>query len=169
MKQKRPPILLIVIVVVVVLVGGYFGVRVLLNRSPTALTASGTIEAVEVTISPEIGGKVAEVPVDEGAQVKAGDVLFRLDDTLLLGQRAVAAASLNLAQATASTGDAALATAQGNYTVALDAARLASVSTRTSDWWAANPDGYTLPGGYFSRAQRDCRRPGGSKLGCICP
>ncbi len=152
MKQKRPPILLIVIVVVVVLVGGYFGVRVLLNRGTTALTASGTIEAVEVTISPEIGGKVAEVPVDEGAQVKAGDVLFRLDDTLLLGQRAVAAASLNLAQATASTGDAALATAQGNYTVALDAARLASVSTRTSDWWAANPDGYTLPGGYFSRA-----------------
>ncbi|MGA2502808.1 MAG: efflux RND transporter periplasmic adaptor subunit [Anaerolineales bacterium] len=152
MKQKRPPILLIVIVVVVVLVGGYFGVRALLNRGTTTLTASGTLEAVEVTISPEIGGKVAEVPVDEGAQVKAGDVLFRLDDTLMLGQRAVAAASLNLAQATASTGDAALATAQGNYTVALDAARLASVSTRTSDWWAANPDGYTLPGGYFSRA-----------------
>jgi HlyD family secretion protein len=151
MKQKRPPILVILIIVLAIVVGGYFGIRALLNRGAAALTASGTIEAVEVTISPEIGGKVIEVPVDEGAQVKAGDVLFRLDDTLLQGQRVVAAASLDLAQANASTGDAALVTAQDNYQVTLDAARLASASTRTSDWWAANPAGYTLPGGYFNR------------------
>ncbi len=133
------------------LVGGYFGIRALLNKGSTALTASGTIEAIEVTISPEIGGKVAEVLVDEGAPVKAGDVLFRLDDTLLQAQRAVAAASLDLARAAASTADAALATAQANYDLALNAARLESAATRTTDWHAANPAGYTLPGGYFSR------------------
>ena len=71
MKHKRPPIPVIIILVLAVLVGGYFGIRALLNPASTALTASGTIEAVEVTISPEIGGKVAEVSVDEGAQVKA--------------------------------------------------------------------------------------------------
>jgi multidrug resistance efflux pump len=152
MKQKRPPILVIIIIVLAVLVGGYFVVRALLNQGAAVLTASGTIEAIEVTISPEIGGKVVEVPVDEGAQVKGGDMLFRLDDTVLQGQRAVAAASMALAQASASTGDAALVTAQDNYQVTLDAVRLASASIRTSDWWAANPDGYTLPGGYFNHA-----------------
>jgi multidrug resistance efflux pump len=152
MKHKRPPIPLIIVLLLAVLVGGYFGIRALLNQSSTALTASGTIEATEVTISPEIGGKVAEVAVDEGAPVKTGDMLFRLDDTLLQRQRAVAAASLNLAQGAATTGEAALATAQANYDVALDAARVASAAARTSDWRAANPVGYTLPGGYFSRA-----------------
>jgi len=152
MNHKRPPLPVIVLLILVILVGGYFGMRALLNKGSTALTASGTIEAIEVTISPEIGGKVAEVSVDEGAPVKAGEVLFRLDDTLLEAQRVVAAASLNLTRAAASTADAALATAQANYDLALNAARLESASTRSSDWYAIYPAGYTLPGGYFSRA-----------------
>ncbi|MGZ6346405.1 MAG: HlyD family secretion protein [Anaerolineales bacterium] len=150
MKHKRFPIPLIIILVLGVVVGVYFGLRAWLNPARSALTASGTIEAIEVTISPEIGGKVSEVQVEEGTQVKAGDSLFRLDDTLLQGQRAVGAASLNLAQAAASTSDAALATAQANYNIALDTARLASMSSRTADWRTINPPGFTIPGGYFS-------------------
>ncbi len=152
MKHNRPPVPLIVILVLAVLVGGYFGIRALLNKGSTALTASGTIEAVEVTISPEIGGKVAEISVDEGAPVKTGEVLFRLDDTLLQAQRAVAAASLELTRAAALTADAAQASAQANYDLAVNAARLESAATRTLDWHDSNPPGYTLPGGYFSRA-----------------
>jgi HlyD family secretion protein len=152
MKHNRPPIPVIVIVILVVLVGGYFGMRALLNKGSTALTASGTIEAIEVTIAPEIGGKVTDVSVDEGAPVKAGDMLFRLDDTLLQAQRAVTVANLDLTRAAASTADSALATAQANYELVLNAARLESASTRTSDWSAVSPSGYTLPGGYFSRA-----------------
>jgi HlyD family secretion protein len=152
MKHKRPPIPVIIIIVLALLTGGYFGLRTLLAPASNALTASGTIETVDVTISPETGGKVVNVSVDEGENVNAGDELFRLDDTLLQGQRVVSVASLNLAQAATSTADAALATAQANYTVALDAANLASASTRTADWRASNPTGYTLPGGYFSRA-----------------
>jgi HlyD family secretion protein len=152
MKHNRPPIPVIVILVLAVLVGGYFGIRALLTKGSTALTASGTIEAIEVTISPEIGGRVSEVLVDEGAPVNAGDVLFRLDDTLLQAQRTVAAASLDLSRAAALTADAALVTAQANYDLAFNAARLEAASTRTADWRAASPAGYTLPGGYFSRA-----------------
>ena len=151
MNRKRPPIPVIVMLILIVLVGGYFGIRALLNKSSTALTASGTIEAVEVTISPEIGGKIVDVSVDEGASVRTGDVLFRLDDTLPQAQRTVAAVSLDLAGASASTADATLATAQANYNLTLDAARLESAASRTSDWRAANPSGYTLPGGYFSQ------------------
>jgi len=154
MKHKRPPIPVVVIVILAVLVGAYFGIRAVLNKGNTALTASGTIEAIEVTIAPEIGGKVTEVLVEEGAPVKAGEFLFRLDDTLLQAQRAVSAASLELSNAAASTAAAALATARANYELSLNAARLESAATRTSDWLAVNPTGYTLPGGYFSRADQ---------------
>lgn len=152
MKHKRPPVPVIVILILAVLVGGYFGIRALMNKDGSALTASGTIEAVEVTISPEIGGRIAEVLVEEGAVVKSGDVLFRLDDTLLQAQRTVAATALDLARATARTADAAQATAQANYELAVNAARMESINTRTSDWRGANPSGYTLPQGYFDRS-----------------
>jgi multidrug resistance efflux pump len=152
MKHQHPPVPVIVILALAILVGGYFGIRALLNKGSAALTASGTIETVEVNISPEIGGKVAVVSVEEGSAVKAGDVLFRLDDTLLQGQRTVVSASLNLTRAAIFTADAAQSTAQANYYLAVNAARLESASTRTSDWRAVNPAGYTLSGGYFSRA-----------------
>jgi HlyD family secretion protein len=152
MKHKRPPIPVVFVLVLVILVGGYFGIRTLLNKGSSALTASGTIEAIEVTISPEIGGKVSEVAVDEGSQVKTGDVLFRLDENLLQAQRAVSAASLATTRAAALTADAAQVSAQANYDLAVNAARLESASSRTLDWRATNPPGYTLPGGYFSQS-----------------
>jgi multidrug resistance efflux pump len=151
MKHKRPPIPVIVIVILAILVGAYFGIRALLDKGNGALTASGTIEAVDITISPELGGKVVEVNVDEGDAVSTGDVLFRLDDATYQAQRAVAVASLNLATAASSTADAAQATAQANFFPVLDAARAESAATRTPDWRGINPAGYTLPGGYFSQ------------------
>ena len=40
---------------------------------------SGTIEAVEVDVAPEISGRILERPVDEGDQVKAGDTIAVID------------------------------------------------------------------------------------------
>ena len=134
MPHKRPSIPVIVIVVLVLVTAAYFGIRSLMNKSDGALTASGTIETVEVTISPEIGGKVVEVPVEDGTAVKTGDVLFRLDSTLLQAQRVVVAAGLDLARAAAKTADSGLATAQANYDLALNTSRLEATATRTSDW-----------------------------------
>lgn len=150
MKHNRPPVPVIVILVLVVLVGGYFGIRALLNTGNTALTASGTIEAIEVSISSEISGKVVEVAVEEGAPVKTGDVLFRLDETLIQAQRVVTTANLELARAAATTAKAAQTTAEENYNLTLNAARVESISTRTSDWRAITPSDYTLPDGYFT-------------------
>lgn len=153
MNHKRPPILGIVLVFLVVLVGGYFGLRTLLNKGDSSLTASGTIEVVEVTVSPEIGGKVAAVLVDEGAAVKSGEQLFSLDDTLLQGQAAVAAANLDSVRAAVTTANAALATAQSQYDLAVNAAQAESAATRASSWMTASPAGYTLPGWFFSQAE----------------
>jgi HlyD family secretion protein len=156
MNHKRPSILsifLLVLVLLAILVGGYFGLRAFRNTGVAALTASGTIETVEVTISPEIGGKVTAVLVDEGASVKSGDELFRLDDTLLQAQAAVATANLNSARASVTTANTALATAQTQYDLAVNAAQAESAATRTSSWTDDNPAGYTLPGWFFSQTE----------------
>lgn len=154
MKNKRPPIPVIVILALVVLLAGYFAIQALTDKPSSELSASGTIEAVEVTISPEIGGKVTGVSADEGMAVKAGDVLFRLDESLLQAQRNVAVANLDLASAAADTALRAQEVAQANYSLAYDAARLDAMVARTVDWHTANPPGYTLPGGYFSQNEQ---------------
>jgi HlyD family secretion protein len=53
---------------------------------------SGQVEATEVQVAPEVGGRILEVPVAEGDRVKQGDVIARLDtrDVELALQRAKA-------------------------------------------------------------------------------
>jgi HlyD family secretion protein len=134
MKHKRLPIPVLVLLALIIIVGGYFLIVKLTTRADTTITASGTIEAVDVILAPEISGKVVEIYVDEGDTVQTGDPLFRLDDTLLQAQRAVAAASLDVATGAAATAEAALATAQVNYDLAVATAHAESTATRTADW-----------------------------------
>jgi len=63
------------------------------------LMASGFIEAEEVTVAPELGGRVVELLVKEGDGVETGQVLTRLDGTLLEAQIEVVQAALDVAQA----------------------------------------------------------------------
>ena len=90
------PILLVVILVVVAI---WYFTSGRADVASGVLTASGTIEATEVQVSPELGGRVISVTVDEGDHVQAGDVLVQLDATLLESQRAQAVANLQAAQA----------------------------------------------------------------------
>jgi HlyD family secretion protein len=43
--------------------------------------ASGYIEATDVQVAPEVGGRLVELKVDEGDRVGAGDLIARLDTT----------------------------------------------------------------------------------------
>lgn len=53
-----------------------------------AVTAAGEIgPADQVSVRPEINGKIAELPVDIGDRVKKGQLLCRLDDTDLQTER----------------------------------------------------------------------------------
>ena len=88
-----------------------------LNGSSNELKASGTISAAEVKVAAQLSGAVAEVMVEEGGSVKAGDTLFRLDDALLQAQYEQASAAVNLAEAGVNT-------ARAQYELALNAARL---------------------------------------------
>ncbi len=53
------------------------------KRAGNGIEASGTIEAVDVNLASEAAGKVLEVKVDEGAQVRTGDVLALIDHASL--------------------------------------------------------------------------------------
>ena len=48
------------------------------NGDNGALTASGTIEATELDLSPRIGGRIVQISVDEGAKVTKGEVIATL-------------------------------------------------------------------------------------------
>ena len=65
-----------------------------------ALRVSGHVEATEVHVSAEVGGRILELRVDEGHRVKSGDVIARLDtrDTELQIQRARADRATAVAQ-----------------------------------------------------------------------
>lgn len=66
---------------------------------PPSLEASGTIEAETVNITSEISGRIVAILADEGQTVSQGQVLVRLDDSLLKAQRAQAEAAVAAAQA----------------------------------------------------------------------
>lgn len=67
------------------------------RTEPTTLELAGTLEARTVEVGSLLGGRVAAVRIDEGAEVAAGQVLVELEATLLAPQierqRAVLAAA----------------------------------------------------------------------------
>jgi HlyD family secretion protein len=106
-KNKRIIIIPIVLVVIAIAAGVWYFVKWRNAQSNNLIRASGTIETVEFLIASERAGRVAEVMVQKGDQVEAGDPLFRLDDDLLQSQRQQALAALDSARAnllTAQTG-----------------------------------------------------------------
>jgi multidrug resistance efflux pump len=110
MKKKRIAIVVVAVVVVTVVAtiysvtgaGTWRRTMVQLELAEPAagdLMASGFIEAEEIDIAPELGGRVAEVLVKEGDDVEAGQLLVQLDGTLLQAQVESAEAALDVAQA----------------------------------------------------------------------
>ena len=90
----------LMVLILAVLGGGIYGWLQLRNaQAATQLSGSGTIEATETNIGPEVSGRVAQVLADEGQTVKAGQVLFQLDDSMLKAQRVQADAAVQAARA----------------------------------------------------------------------
>ena len=159
MEPKRRRMVAIVVIVVAVVIAGYYGMRAMNGNNNGALQASGTIEAVDVNVSPELSGKVSEVLAEEGQTVKAGDVLLKLDDTLLQAQRDQAAAGLDSAQAAYQTAQDALTTAQSQYQITLATALNQSEKARLQSWFTKNnfdqPDWYFTTSEQITAAQAD--------------
>jgi membrane fusion protein YbhG len=101
---------------------------------------SGQVEATEVQLSPEVGGRIIEIQVAEGDRVKQGDLIARLDtrDIDLAIQRAQADragadAQLRLVQAGSRTEDIRQAEAQTAAASADAAAAQADLASAETD------------------------------------
>jgi HlyD family secretion protein len=122
--QRR---IIIVVLLGVLALGGWFGYgRFIAN---TNLVMYGNIDIRQVDLSFMVEGRIAEVVVDEGAAVKAGDVLARLDPepyrlAVLQAEGLAAQAQANFAKAGA-----------GSRTKEIDGARarLAEARARLSN------------------------------------
>jgi HlyD family secretion protein len=147
MNHKRPPLQAIVVVALLVIVSIYFIVTQVLSDKNGVLTASGTIEAVQVNVAPELAGKVAEVLEDEGQAVSADAPLLQLDPSLLAAQRTVAAAAVD-------TANAALATAQTNHDLAVQTALAQQQASQAKDWRFSAPDDFNQPAWYFDSTEQ---------------
>ncbi len=108
-KQTRIVLIIVVLLVVVVILyflfspGGWgqmaSGLEVGAGGQEAALVASGFIEAEEVDVAAEIGGRVVELPVEEGDEVIEGDIIVQIDSTILEAQHDAAQAQLDMATA----------------------------------------------------------------------
>ena len=99
MKGEKARLLVVFLIIAVIGVGLWWGlVRSGMESSGEILT-SGFIEARDVSIATETGGRIAEILADEGDHTTAGAILVRLDDELLTAQKRQAEANVNLARA----------------------------------------------------------------------
>ena len=123
MKKVIRPILAIVLLAAIA--GGvWWWTQQQARATLNGLAGSGTIEAIQVNVGPEVSGRVVEVGATEGQTVKAGEVLLRLDGSMLAAQRAQAEAAVKTARAQR---DQLLAGARSQQ---LDAARATITTTR---------------------------------------
>ena len=163
MKKTRNTIIFLFIVTLLIL----SSCDTLLPAKEDGLNASGVIEAVEVDVSPEIGGRVAEVFAKEGSQVDLGDILFRLEADSLTAQRVQALAAQRFAQAqldtshtTLDSAQAALvaaetgvASARAQYELVLESARIQDQPRRIENWNEDSPQEFSLPVWYFQKEE----------------
>lgn len=122
-----------VLVILVVILAGWYFISLWNDSRNSTLKASGTIEADNVIMAPELSGKVVEIFAGKGDAVKAGDPLFRIDDELLQAQRSQALAALQAAQANLVVAENSVASAEvtrKNAQVNLEAARAKAEAER---------------------------------------
>ena len=77
MKSRRARIIALIAVIALV---GYAMLHFMLDRAAYVSTADARIAADMIAVSTDISGKITSVKVSEGDEVKAGDILYTIDD-----------------------------------------------------------------------------------------
>lgn len=150
MKHNIPMPVRVIVGSIVLSIVGFYIYTLFQVTTDGPITASGTVEAAEVMISPELAGKVSSVSVAEGETVQAGEVLFSLDGTLLEAQRNAASAGVDAAKASETNAELALEQAQARYEAAYDKAQLDARVLRTSEVLQENSDVFDQPAWYYT-------------------
>jgi len=100
-KMKRKKISLAIVLVVLITIGGglWSSLGSASSNSSSNILTSGFIEARDVAIALEAGGRIADITAREGDQIEADMPLVKLDDSLLTAQEKQAEATVKLTQA----------------------------------------------------------------------
>jgi multidrug resistance efflux pump len=93
------------VIVVLLLAAGGGAYWWYLQQVDGNLVLPGTVEVQEVRLSSKIGGRVKNVFIDDGAEVKANEPLIELDIPELRAQRGQLVAQINAAKAAAAKAD----------------------------------------------------------------
>ncbi len=83
--QDKRKVYLLIATLLILLTGSFFWWRFFIY--PYESTDNANIEGVVVDVGSEVGGRIVRILKDEGSLVKAGDLLFVVDDTLLQRQK----------------------------------------------------------------------------------
>lgn len=105
LQKKRNAVfiflLLLFVAAIIILVGYFNKQQAIVTQAHESLTATGTIEATTVNAAFKVAGKIAQIHVDEGMEVKKGQFLAELDsreiEAKLVQAKGAAAAAEGLA------------------------------------------------------------------------
>ena len=97
--MKRIRLAIILVAVVIILTGIWWFVNSASSQTSTDILTSGFIEANDVSIALEIGGRIVNITVKEGDEIEAGEPLVKLDDSLIKAQQQQTEAVIAVAQA----------------------------------------------------------------------
>jgi multidrug resistance efflux pump len=114
------------------------------------LSASGTISAAAVDISPQVSGEIEEVYIQVGDPVRKGDLLFSINDEWIQAQYDQAAAGLSVAQAALTAAQEQKNAAEVQLAQAQQGARFQQIGNNLETTSLPWPDTFTLPQWYFS-------------------
>lgn len=118
-RQSRARVIVPILVLIGFIVFAVFYLAGEANANDS-LSSSGTVEAVEIRIGPEIGGTVKEVLVEQGDRVDQGQPLVHLDNAILQNQRDQAEANLAQAEALVQSAELGQESAQQAYDKLVD-------------------------------------------------
>lgn len=117
---------LILLSIILGIAGTYY---LLSTPSNKDLVLIGTVDCNQVIVSPQVGGRLQKLLVEEGTQVKQGDLIAVLDPAELEAEERAAAATIDSLKSKVEETQSTLEATQGSTTssVANAQARLASV------------------------------------------
>jgi len=118
--------LIILLSIILVIAGTYYFFSTPSNKD---LVLVGTVDSNQVIVSPQVGGRLQKLLVEEGTQVKQGDLIAVLDPAELEAEERAAAATIDSLRSKVEETQSTLEATQGSTTssVANAQARLASV------------------------------------------
>jgi len=100
--MKRKKIRLVFVFLLIIIIGGalWWSFGTSTPELSSEIYTSGFIEATDVAVASEVGGRIVDITAGEGERVAAGVPLVKLDDSVLKAEQKQAEAAIKAAQAT---------------------------------------------------------------------